>query len=122
MPGCQVQRQVQHCRLQLDGGHGACPEGTPRRGPPRMAAHPLDPHPLDPLSPTEYRNTAAILRRDQGVTDSWRFASIELKEPPKVDVKAWRPGNPVSRRSFSVLWNKETNQAYEAVGDLVADS
>ena len=40
-------------------------------------------HPLDPLSPTEFQNTAAILRRDRGVTDSWRFASIELKEPAK---------------------------------------
>ena len=52
-------------------------------------------HPLDPLSPTEFQSTAAILRRDQGVTDSWRFASIELKEPAKADVKAWKPGDPV---------------------------
>ena len=42
---------------------------------------PMAVHPLDPLSPTEFQTTAAILRRDQGVTDSWRFASIELKEP-----------------------------------------
>ena len=40
-------------------------------------------HPLDPLSPTEFQSTAAILRRDQGLNDSWRFASIELKEPAK---------------------------------------
>ena len=69
-------------------------------------------HPLDPLSPTEFQSTAAILRRDQGVTDSWRFASIELKEPAKVDVKAWRPGDAVPRRSLSVLWNRQTNQTY----------
>jgi primary-amine oxidase len=78
-------------------------------------------HPLDPLSPTEFQSTAAILRRDQGVTDSWRFASIELKEPAKADVKAWRPGDAVPRRSLSVLWNRQTNQTYEAVVDLVAD-
>ena len=60
-------------------------------------------HPLDPLSPTEFQSTAAILRRDQGVTDSWRFASIELKEPPKIEVKAWKPGDAVPRRSLSVL-------------------
>ncbi|MCE3275593.1 MAG: copper-containing amine oxidase, partial [Propionibacteriaceae bacterium] len=70
---------------------------------------------------TEFQSTAAILRRDQGVTDSWRFASIELKEPAKVDVKAWRPGDAVPRRSLSVLWNRQTNQTYEAVVDLVAD-
>ena len=40
----------------------------------------------------EFRATAAILRRDQSVTDAWRFASIELREPAKADVKAWRPG------------------------------
>ena len=78
-------------------------------------------HPLDPLSATEFQSTAAILRRDQGVTDSWRFASIELKEPAKADVKAWTPGDAVPRRSLSVLFDRETNQTYEAVVDLVGD-
>ncbi len=78
-------------------------------------------HPLDPLSATEFQSTAAILRRDQGITDSWRFASIELKEPAKADVKAWRPGDAVPRRSLSVLLDRETNQTYEAVVDLVGD-
>ena len=78
-------------------------------------------HPLEPLSADEFRRTAEILRRDQGVTSSWRFASIELKEPPKQDVKAWRPGDPVGRASLAVLWNREDNQAYEGVVDLVAD-
>ena len=78
-------------------------------------------HPLDPLSPTEFQSTAAILRRDQGVTDSWRFASIELKEPPKIEVKAWKPGDAIPRRSLSVLWDKQTNETYEAVVDLVGD-
>ncbi len=78
-------------------------------------------HPLDPLSATEFQSTAAILRRDQGVTDSWRFASIELKEPPKIEVKAWKPGDAVPRRSLSILWDKQTNETYEAVVDLVGD-
>jgi primary-amine oxidase len=79
-------------------------------------------HPLDPLSPTEYQQTAAVLRRDQGVSNAWRFASIELKEPAKINVKAWSVGDTVPRRSFSVLWNTETNQTYEAVVDLIAES
>jgi primary-amine oxidase len=78
-------------------------------------------HPLDPLSPTEFQSTAAILRRDQDITDSWRFASVELKEPAKTEVKAWRPGDAVPRRSLSVLWDQQTNQTYEAVVDLVGD-
>ncbi len=49
-------------------------------------------HPLDPLTSEEFRATAAILRRDQSLTDAWRFASIELREPAKSDVKAWQPG------------------------------
>ena len=69
-------------------------------------------HPLEPLSADEFRRTAEILRRDQGVTDSWRFASMELKEPSKGDVKAWKPGDPVERASLAVLWNREDNQAY----------
>lgn len=76
-------------------------------------------HPLDSLAEEEFRSTARILRRDQGVDERWRFASIELAEPPKV--KAWRPGQPWARRSLSVLWNRETNQTYEAVVDLSAD-
>ena len=40
-------------------------------------------HPLDPLTADEIRQAAAIVRRDRGVGDSWRFASIELKEPAK---------------------------------------
>ncbi|RYP82125.1 primary-amine oxidase [Nocardioides guangzhouensis] len=79
-------------------------------------------HPLEPLSADEFRKTAAILRRDRGVTDSWRFASIELREPPKQDVKAWQPGDPVGRVSLAVLWNREDNQAYEGVVDLVGDA
>jgi primary-amine oxidase len=78
-------------------------------------------HPLDPLSPAEYQRTAAILRRDQGITDSWRFASIELKEPAKAAVKAWKPGDAVPRRSLSVLWDRQTNQTYEAVVDVAGD-
>jgi primary-amine oxidase len=79
-------------------------------------------HPLEPLSGEEFRQTAEILRRDQGVTDSWRFASIELKEPPKREVKAWTSGDALGRRSLAVLWNRADNQAYEAVVDLVGDA
>jgi primary-amine oxidase len=37
-------------------------------------------------------------------------------------VKAWHAGDAVPRRSFSVLWNTKTNQTYEAVVDLIAES
>jgi Cu2+-containing amine oxidase len=40
-------------------------------------------HPLKPLRADEFRRTTAILRRDGHVTDTFRFASIELMEPGK---------------------------------------
>jgi primary-amine oxidase len=79
-------------------------------------------HPLDPLSAEEFSTTAAILRRDRALAASYRFASIELQEPPKSTVKAWRPGSEIVRRSLSVLWDRATNLTYEAVVDLTADA
>jgi Cu2+-containing amine oxidase len=40
-------------------------------------------HPQEPLSADEFRRAAEILRRDGHVTDTFRFASIELVEPGK---------------------------------------
>jgi primary-amine oxidase len=79
-------------------------------------------HPLEPLSGEEFRRTAEILRRDQGVDGSWRFASIELQEPAKADVKAWSSGDPIPRTSLAVLWNRADNQTYEALVDLTGGS
>ena len=78
-------------------------------------------HPLEPLSEDEFRATAAVLRRDQSVTDSWRFASIELKEPPKVEVKAWAPGIRCPAARFRSCGTGRPDQAYEAMVDLAAD-
>ena len=75
-------------------------------------------HPLEPLSADEFRQTASILRREGLVGVTFRFASIELKEPPKGEVKAWRPGDAVRRTSFAVVFNREDNKTYEATVDL----
>ncbi|MEI6253748.1 MAG: primary-amine oxidase, partial [Mycobacteriaceae bacterium] len=79
-------------------------------------------HPLDSLSADELRRTAEILRREGRAGDGWRFTSIELKEPDKRDVKAWRPGQPVARTSFAVLLDRTENKTYEATVDLTGDS
>jgi primary-amine oxidase len=78
-------------------------------------------HPLQPLDQDEFRQTAAILRRDEELGGSWRFAAIELLEPAKAAVKAWRPGGPVPRTAFAVLWNRADNQTWEAVVDLTGE-
>ena len=80
-------------------------------------------HPLEPLSEDEFRQTAAVLRRDQGLTESWRFASIELQEPPKADGEGLARRATRSRaRRFAVLWNRADNQTWEGVVDLTGDA
>jgi len=40
-------------------------------------------HPLDPLSVDEFCRVRAALAKAHGVGPGWRFASMELREPPK---------------------------------------
>ena len=72
-------------------------------------------HPLDPLSADEFRQAAAILRRDHGVGERWRFASIELKEPAKAVADA-------PREAIVVCWDRDSGSAYRAVVSFVGDS
>ena len=58
-------------------------------------------HPLEPLSADEFQQTAEILRRERGITESYRFASIELQEPTKAAVKSWSPMTAVGTASPS---------------------
>jgi primary-amine oxidase len=78
-------------------------------------------HPLEPLGADEFDHVVALLRRDCGLTPSYRFASIELKEPAKADVRAWRRGDVLPRRAFAVLWNRADNRTYEATVELSDD-
>jgi primary-amine oxidase len=78
-------------------------------------------HPLDPLTAGEFRKTTAILRRERGIDTRWRFASIELKEPPKDVVGSFAPGDPISREAWVVCWNREDGQAYKAVVSITGD-
>ena len=79
-------------------------------------------HPLDPLTAEEIRQAAAILRRDRGVGvvgSSWRFASIELKEPGKTALAA---GEAAGREAIVVCWDRSDGQAYRAVVSLTGDA
>ena len=75
-------------------------------------------HPLDSLSTEEFNRTTAALRASGDLIPSRRFASITLDEPAKASVLAWREGDPIVRRSLSVLWDRADNKAYEAIVDL----
>jgi primary-amine oxidase len=75
-------------------------------------------HPLDPLTADEIRQAALIVRRDAGVADGWRFASIELKEPAKADLPALESGRQTRREALAVCWNRADGQAYRATVSL----
>jgi primary-amine oxidase len=78
-------------------------------------------HPLDPLTAEEISQAVAVLRRDRGVGDRWRFAGIELAEPKKDTVTAWHPGDPVTRAALVTCWNRDDGRAYTARVSLTGD-
>ena len=63
----------------------------------------------------------AILRRDRGVGDRWRFAGIELAEPAKPDLLAWQPDDAVPRQARVTCWNRDDGRAYTGTVSLTGD-
>ncbi|MDT5402832.1 MAG: primary-amine oxidase [Mycobacterium sp.] len=84
-------------------------------------------HPLDPLSADEFATAAAILRREHEVQAGgpglgWRFASIELAEPTKAELRAFeRDGTTLGRHATVICLNRTTNATYKSVVSLGAD-
>jgi primary-amine oxidase len=78
----------------------------------------LSAHPLDPLSGREIAAAVAVLRASGKIDAGTRFALIDLDEPPKADVLAWKPGQPFARNAFIVARRDRT--VYEALVDLDA--
>ncbi|MEO0408341.1 MAG: tyramine oxidase, partial [Cyanobacteria bacterium P01_A01_bin.135] len=75
-------------------------------------------HPLEPLTPTEIETAVATLRNAQSLGDSFRFATVTLREPAKETVLAFQPGDPVQRQAFLILLDNATGKTYEADVDL----
>jgi primary-amine oxidase len=89
-------------------------------------------HPLDPLSGEEFRAVASILQREHGVVAGaggpatsnlgWRFASIELAEPGKTELRAFDDGGPPPPRRAEVICLQRSNNAtYKSVVSLTDD-
>ncbi|MDT5001805.1 MAG: primary-amine oxidase, partial [Mycobacterium sp.] len=79
-------------------------------------------HPLDPLSADEIRTVAGILRREHGVDAGWRFASIEMLEPSKVELAAYEDdGSVPARRATVVCFERAANATYKSVVSVSAD-
>jgi primary-amine oxidase len=64
----------------------------------RMAGTSAVLHPLDPLTAEEIVAAGDIVRKDMGAgAGELRFETIDLKEPPKAEVRAYKSGDPIHR-------------------------
>ncbi len=80
-------------------------------------------HPLDPLGADEFAKAAAVLAREHGVGDGWRFASIELAEPDKAAVSAFDASGTVpDRRAIVVCFDRGSGDTYKALVSLTGDN
>ncbi|MFV8051204.1 primary-amine oxidase [Mycobacterium sp. 48b] len=79
-------------------------------------------YPLDPLSADEFRAVAAILRREHGVGDGWRVASVELVEPSKAELADFDGGGTApGRRAAVICLDRSANATYKGVVSLTDD-
>ncbi|GAB14467.1 copper-containing amine oxidase, partial [Arthrobacter globiformis NBRC 12137] len=72
-------------------------------------------HPLDPLSREEISRAVAVLKEGPAAAESFRFISVELREPAKEDL---RNGVQVGREADAVLVDRAAARSYEAVVNL----
>lgn len=78
----------------------------------------LSAHPLDPLSASEIDTTMAVLRAANAVDPGTRYSLIDLDEPAKQEVLAWKPGQPIIRKAFVIARRGRT--VYQGVVNLGA--
>jgi primary-amine oxidase len=77
-------------------------------------------HPLDPLSKDEIAAVVATLKAENKATESSRFYTLVLHEPPKAEVLNFKPGAAFRREAFVVVFERAANKTFEAVVDLKA--
>ncbi|MBL8206966.1 MAG: primary-amine oxidase [Blastocatellia bacterium] len=75
-------------------------------------------HPLDPLSKDEITTVVETLKTDNKATDSSRFSTLVLHEPPKAEVLNYKPGAAFRREAFVVVFERAANQTHEAIVDV----
>ena len=82
----------------------------------RAADYPT--HPLDSLNREEIAATVEVLKSSGKTNDASRYATIVLREPPKAEVLAFKPGSSFRREAFVVVYERAVNKTFEAVVDL----
>jgi primary-amine oxidase len=82
--------------------------------PPAAAQTPR--HPLDGLTAPELWTSYEVLQASGKVNPKTRYPLVQLKEPSKDEVLAWKPGQPMHRATRVVV--KQGPQTFEAIVDL----
>jgi primary-amine oxidase len=75
-------------------------------------------HPLDPLSEAEITLACDLLKTQKKLSATTRFAFVQLEEPTKADVMAWKPGQPLMRRAATTVFDTKTGATHVGIVDL----
>jgi len=76
----------------------------------RAADYPT--HPLDSLSREEIMATVEVLKSSGKTSDASRYATIVLREPPKTEVLAFKPGSAFRREAFAVVYERAATKPF----------
>jgi primary-amine oxidase len=72
-------------------------------------------HPLDPLTVRELRAVVDAVRRARSLDARHLFVTVQLDEPPKGDVVAWREGDMLDRAARVAVWDRGARTLWEGV-------
>lgn len=75
-------------------------------------------HPLEPLTAAETTTAVAVVKAAKSLPEGTFFPAVVLKEPPKAEVLAWKPGAPFRREAALAVFDRTANTMAEAVVDL----
>jgi primary-amine oxidase len=75
-------------------------------------------HPLQRLGAGEIRLARTLLGEQGLVGEHTRFTYLGLEEPPKAEVLAYQPGDPVDRRVRAILLDTASGAATDVVASL----
>lgn len=75
-------------------------------------------HPLNPLDTNEIKVVKEILLQEGKMDTTYRFYLINLNEPPKAEMLAYKKGDAFRREAFAAIYDRATNKTYEAIIDL----
>ena len=72
-------------------------------------------HPLDPLSAGELQAVVDGVREARGLDHRHLFVTVQLNEPDKQSVVAWREGDALDRTARVAIWDQSTASMSEAI-------